>query len=160
ALVVTASVLALLLRAPMLGRAAVLAAPVALAASLLASLAGLWQPRGLTIALAVATSLGPLALAALLRDRRAVGVALATVLLLHRVVPAWRPESNALAALGARPEGGGRFYGIGNRGETVLLATAIPAAAWLGLRSLVPIAALALATFGLSRTGADGGGIV
>jgi cytochrome c551/c552 len=70
------------------------------------------------------------------------------------------PETHALAVLGARPDGGGRFYGIGNQVETLLLPPAIAAVAIGGLAWLVPIGALTLVALGWSRAGADGGGLI
>jgi len=78
----------------------------------------------------------------------------------YLVVFAVWPEVNSLAAIGARPDGGGRFYGAGNLTETVLLAISLEAAALLGRRAILPVLALALVTIGWSRAGADGGGIV
>src|SRR5205823_4699745 len=69
-------------------------------------------------------------------------------------------QVNSLAVLGARPDGGGRFYGVTNQMETLLLAPVIAAAAAAGLGSFVPIGVLALVTVGWSKAGADGGGIV
>jgi hypothetical protein len=64
---------------------------------------------------------------------------------------AW-PEVNALAVIGPHPDGGGRFYGVTNEVETLLLVPALlggPLAAALGL-----------VVVGWSRAGADGGGLV
>src|SRR5262249_41354139 len=68
-------------------------------------------------------------------------------------------EVNSLAAIGARPDGGGRFYGAGNLVETVLLTVSLEGAALLGRRAILPVLVLALITVGWSRAGADGGGI-
>src|SRR4051794_7711427 len=62
------------------------------------------------------------------------------------------PETQALALLGPHPWGGGRFYGISNELETLLLAPALV----LGLAA----APLVLLTVGWSRAGADGGGLL
>jgi cytochrome c551/c552 len=70
------------------------------------------------------------------------------------------PATNSLSVLGARPDGGGRFYGIGNQLETFLLAPAIAAIVVGGLPWLVPLSALALVTLAWSKAGADGGGLV
>ena len=67
---------------------------------------------------------------------------------------------NSLAVLGARPDGGGRFYGITNQLETLLLAPVLAAAASRRLGRLVAIGLLAIVTVGWSKAGADGGGIV
>ena len=76
------------------------------------------------------------------------------------IVLAVDPELNSLGVLGARPDGGGRFYGVGNQLETLLLPPVLVAAAIGGLRRLLPMAALALVTIGWSKAGADGGGVV
>jgi cytochrome c551/c552 len=70
------------------------------------------------------------------------------------------PETNALAVLGPRPDGGGRFYGVTNQVETLLLTTMIAGVAIGGVRWLVPIGALALVTVAWSKAGADGGGLI
>jgi cytochrome c551/c552 len=76
------------------------------------------------------------------------------------VVLATSPETHALAVLGARPDGGGRFYGIGNQVETLLLPALIAAVVVGGLSWVLPIGALALVTVGWSKAGADGGGLI
>jgi hypothetical protein len=58
--------------------------------------------------------------------------------------------------LGPHPDGGGRYYGITNETETLLLAPTLFATAVLG--PLVAIPALVLV--GWSRAGADGGGLL
>jgi mono/diheme cytochrome c family protein len=70
------------------------------------------------------------------------------------------PELNSLGVLGARPDGGGRFHGIGNQLETLLLPPVIAAAVLVGERWFFPLAALALFTVGWSTAGADGGGVL
>ena len=70
------------------------------------------------------------------------------------------PETHALAVLGARPDGGGRFYGIGNQIETLLLPPLLAAIVVGGLPWLVPLGGLALVTVAWSKAGADGGGLV
>jgi cytochrome c551/c552 len=69
-------------------------------------------------------------------------------------------ETNSLGVLGARPDGGGRFYGIGNQLETLLLTPLIAAIVLGGLPWLVPLGAVALVTVAWSKAGADGGGLV
>jgi hypothetical protein len=67
------------------------------------------------------------------------------------VLVVW-PDVNALAIVGPHPDGGGRFYGVTNEVETLLLVPVL-----LG----GPIAAaLGLVAVGWSRAGADGGGLV
>jgi hypothetical protein len=60
--------------------------------------------------------------------------------------------TQSLALLGPHPWGAGRFYGISNEVETLLLAPALV----LGLAA----APLVLLTVGWSRAGADGGGLL
>jgi len=66
-------------------------------------------------------------------------------------------ETVALSPFG--PSQSGRFYGINNLLETMLLAPALVGTALLG-RAGVGVAALAFVTVGGNRFGADGGGIV
>jgi len=71
-----------------------------------------------------------------------------------------RPEWNALAVIGPHPDGGGRFYGVTNQVETLLLPPALVLGALAGVR-LLPVVGLALAAgIAASRIGADGGGLV
>ncbi|HST16615.1 MAG TPA: c-type cytochrome [Gaiellaceae bacterium] len=91
--------------------------------------------------------LGILTLLGALLPRRSLWLFFAGYLV---VLVAW-PETQSLALLGPHPWGGGRFYGISNELETMLLAPALT----LGL----PAAPLVLLTVGWSKAGADGGGI-
>jgi len=138
-------------------RAAGLGGAAAVTASLLLSWAGATRfalvigvMAALTIVLAVAGSL----------RRSVVPAVVAAFLVALTVILAVDPELNSLAVLGARPDGGGRFYGVGNQVETLLLPPVLVAAAIGGLRWLVPLAALALVAIGWSKAGADGGGIL
>jgi mono/diheme cytochrome c family protein len=70
------------------------------------------------------------------------------------------PSLNSLGVLGAHLDGGGRFYGVTNQLETLLLAPTLAAAAADGAAWLVGLGVLVLVTDGWSRAGADGGGIV
>ena len=70
----------------------------------------------------------------------------------YLVVLVASPETQSLALLGPHPWGGGRFYGVSNELETLLLAPALV----LG----VAAAPLVLLTIGWSRAGADGGGLL
>ena len=72
------------------------------------------------------------------------------------VLAAW-PETNSLAVIGPHPDGGGRYFGVTNMVETLLLAPALVAAAELGV---LPVALLTLVLVGWSRAGADGGAVV
>ncbi len=138
-------------------RAAGLAGAAAVTASLLLSWAGATR-FGLVIP-AMATLTIALAVAGSLR-RRIVPATAAAFLVALTVVLAVDPELSSLAVLGARPDGGGRFYGIGNQVETLLLPPVLVAAAIGGLRWLLPLAAVALVAIGWSKTGADGGGLL
>jgi hypothetical protein len=68
----------------------------------------------------------------------------------YLVVLVVSPETQSLAMLGPHPGNGGRFYGLTNETETLLIAPAL----LLGLAA----APLVLVTVAWSRAGADGGG--
>lgn len=138
-------------------RAAGLGSTAAVTASLLLSWAGATR-FGLVIAAMAALTI-VLAVAGSLR-RSVVPAVVAAFLAAFTIVLAVDPELSSLAVLGARPDGGGRFYGVGNQVETLLLAPVLVAVAIGGLRWLVPLAALALVAIGWSKAGADGGGIL
>ncbi|MFL5954070.1 MAG: hypothetical protein ACJ76I_08190 [Gaiellaceae bacterium] len=70
----------------------------------------------------------------------------------YLVVLVSSPATQSLALLGPHPWGGGRFYGVSNEIETLLLAPALV----LGLAA----APLVLLTIAWSRAGADGGGLL
>ena len=148
---------ALLLRTTLAARLCVAIAPVMVAVSLLLSLAGAARPAVLLPVLVVGSVLIALAVAA---PRRVVAYLGPAILLLFLVVLwAW-PETAGFAAIGPRPEEGGRFFGINNVVETVLLTITLYSAAELGLARLVPVAALAFVAIGWSHAGADGGGLI
>jgi cytochrome c551/c552 len=153
-LTVVLTIIALTLYAP---RAAALGGAAALAVSLLLSSAGATRLDAVIAAMAALTI--ALALAGSFR-RSIVPAVVAAFLVALTIVLAVDPELNALAVFGARPDGGGRFYGVSNQAETLLLAPVLLAAAIGGLRWLVPLAALALLAIGWSKTGADGGGVL
>jgi hypothetical protein len=137
--------------------ASVLAPAAAIAASLLLSAVDatrLWLVIAAGIALTAAFAFAGAA------RRRRIPLAVAAFLAAYLVILAASPETNALGVLGARPDGGGRFYGIGNQLETLLLVPVIAAVAVGGLRWFVPLGLLALVTIGWSKAGADGGGLV
>ena len=62
-------------------------------------------------------------------------IVVAAFLAAFTIVLAVDPELNSLAVLGARPDGGGRFYGVGNQVETLLLPPVLVAVA-IGGRAL------------------------
>lgn len=138
-------------------RAAGLGGAAAMTASLLLSWAGATRfglviaaMAALTIVLAVAGS----------SSRRVLPSVVAAFFAAFTIVLAVDPELNSLAVLGARPDGGGRFYGVGNQVETLLLPPVLLAVAIGGLRWLFPLAALAFVAIGWSKAGADGGGLL
>ncbi len=92
--------------------------------------------------------------------RRIVPVVVAAFFVALLVLLVRDPPLNSLAVLGAHLDGGGRFYGITNQLETLLLAPAIVTAAADALAWLVAFGLLVLVTVGWSRAGADGGGLV
>ena len=144
--------LAFLLRARLLARAAVVFGAAALSASLITSGSGWERTTPVLVGLA-GISLALAAVGAALPRAPLVVAALVALLL----VLAIDTSVNSFGPLGPHPEGGGRFYGLGNLQETLLLPPVLAAAAgpWL-----VPIGILALVTVGWSHAGADGGGMV
>ncbi len=143
--------LALLFRSAWLARAGVLSIPAALSAGLLISALGGSRPAYAITALTVLTVVGALGLA-----RLPLAAVVTVFLAVFLVVLAVWPETNALSIVGPHPDGGGRFYGITNEVETLLLAPVLVAATtWFW-----PVAALALANVAWSKAGADGGGIL
>ncbi len=141
---------------PYLGRAGVAAAPAVLTVSLLLAALAVGKPSHTTLLLAVGTV--ALALAVATPPRLLPWALVALVVAYLVVFVAW-PNVNSFAAIGARPDGGGRFFGAGNLTETILLAISLEAAYLLGRRWILPIAVLTLITVGWSRAGADGGGV-
>jgi hypothetical protein len=133
------------------GRAALLVAPAAIAAALALSAAGVSDRWAVAVAIVAA---------ALAAARLPLVPAVSAFLVAYLAVLVWWPETNALAALGAQPDGGGRFYGVTNQVETLLLAPMLAAGSLLSLPLLVPFALLALVTVGWSDAGADGGGVL
>ena len=151
--------LALLVRSPAVARACVLASPLALAASIALSGAGLTRPALLVTALALLTVSLAVAGGALLH-RRALAVAFTALVAAYLVVLVVEPTWPALAAIGPTPGEGGRFYGSTNLTTSIVVAVTLFAGATFGLRGLVPVALLSLVTVGWSKAGADGGGLV
>ena len=86
-----------------------------------------------------------------------LGWACAAILLAYLVSMGLDAETVALSPFG--PSQSGRFYGINNLLETMLLAPALLGAALLGRAGLL-VVGLAFVTIGGNRFGADGGGIV
>jgi cytochrome c551/c552 len=106
-------------------------------------------------------SAAPIAAALLAsRRKRALPFLVAAFFVAFLLILTLSPETNSLAVLGPRPDGGGRFYGVTNLVETLLLAPLIAAVVVGGLPWLLPLGALALVTVGWSKAGADGGGLI
>jgi hypothetical protein len=157
AAVLLGALLAVAFRSDYLGRAGLLAAPAVLAVSLALSAAEITRPSTVVLLLAALTVAAALIVAA---GSRLLAWALVGLVVAYLVVFVAWPEVNSFAAIGARPDGGGRFYGAGNLVETVLLTVSLESAALLGRRAILPVLLLALVTVGWSKAGADGGGLV
>ena len=126
--------------------AAVLAPGLAPRVVLLGLAANLWLAGWWVVAIvALAAAVLPL------------GLACASVLLAYLLVLGFDPESVALSPFG--PSQAGRFYGVSNLLETMLLVPAILGPALLG-RIGVAVAGLSLVAVAGSRFGADGGGLL
>ena len=139
-----------------LGAPGIVGCVAAIVASLVLSAAGVggfWPlvvgVVGITCALALAFS-----------RRRVVPFAIAAFLVAFLCILLVDTRLNSLAVLGARPDGGGRFYGVTNELETLLLAPTLVAASADGSPWFAAVSAVALVTVGWSRAGADGGGLV
>jgi hypothetical protein len=154
------ALLTILLRSSLMGRAALLTAPVSLTSALVLSALEVTTPWRAVVALAAATAIGAPALAAVTARRRALAAALVAIFGLYLVVFAVSTETSSFAALGARPENGGRFYGFQNQLETLLLVPGLLGAALASTRLYLPVAGLVLVTVGASFAGADGGGVL
>ena len=126
--------------------AAVLAPGLAPRVVLLGLAANLWLAGWWVVAIvALAAAVLPL------------GLACASVLLAYLLVLGLDAESVALSPFG--PSQAGRFYGVSNLLETMLLVPAILGPALLG-RLGVAVAGLSLVAVAGSRFGADGGGLL
>jgi hypothetical protein len=152
--------LALVSRWPVLGRAAFLTAPACLVTAVVLSAAGLTEPWQVVVGLALAGGAIALAGGAVLRPRLPLAFGLAAAFVFLFAVMWTEPEWNSLAALGPRPDGGGRFFGVTNQVETLLLAPALVLGTLAGLRALPAVALLLAAGIAASSVGADGGGLV
>ncbi len=118
---------------------------LAIRALLVALAANLWLEPVLAVAAGVAAVVLPL------------GLASTAVLGAYLVAMGLDAETVALSPLG--PSQSGRFYGVNNLIETLLLVPSFVGAALLGSAG-VAVALLALITVGGNRFGADGGGLV
>jgi mono/diheme cytochrome c family protein len=118
-----------------------------------------WALRALLVVLAANLWLDPLlaVVAGVAVLALPLGLACGAILAAYLASMGIDAETVALSPFG--PSQSGRFYGINNLLETLLLAPALAGAALLG-RWGVGVAALAFVTIGGNRLGADGGGIV
>jgi len=118
-----------------------------------------WALRALLVGLATNLWLSPLLAVAAGVTVLALplGVACGAILAAYLVSMGIDAETVALSPFG--PSQVGRFYGINNLLETMLLAPALVGPALLG-RWGIGVAALAFVTIGGNRFGADGGGIL
>ena len=158
ALVFGFAALAWLLRSPLFGRAALLSIPAMVLASTIAS--ALHVEHGLAWwsgAIALLLTL-PLAIAA--RSIGLMAIALAALLDAYALFLLFWSTTVSLAALGPHPEGGGRYYGLTNQIETLLLAPTLALGALVELPLLALVALASLVVVGWSRLGADGGGLI
>ena len=138
------------------GAPGVLGCASAVAASLTLSAGGVEAFWALVFGLAGLTA----AFALVFPLRRLVPYIVTAFLVTLLLVLVFDTRVNSLAVLGARPDGGGRFYGITNQLETLLLAPVLAAAGSGRRRRLFGIGLLALVVVGWSKAGADGGGLV
>lgn len=159
-IIILFALLGLLARSPLLARAALLGAPLALASALALSALEVTEPWIVVSSLATITVTGALVLAALTARRRALAAVLIAIFPLYLLVLSSSTETSSFAAIGARPENGGRFYGFQNQVETMLLVPGLLGAALAGRRLFIPVALLVLVTVGASFAGADGGGVL
>jgi cytochrome c551/c552 len=150
AVIVTVGLLGLLGAPGVLGCVAAVVASLVLSA---AGVGGLWPLVLGVVGITAALALAP-------RARRVAPVAIAAFFVAFLCVLLFDTQLNSLAVLGARPDGGGRFYGVTNELETLLLAPTLVAAAADGAAWFVAVGMLALVTVGWSSAGADGGGLV
>jgi hypothetical protein len=159
-LVILLALLALATRAAALDRATFLAPSALIAAAVVFSAAGLASPGQAVLAVALVGAAAALAGGALLLPRWPLALGLAALFAFLFTVMWAKPEWNALAVIGPHPDGGGRFYGVTNEVETLLLAPALVLGALAGTLAL-PFVALVLSEgIAASRVGADGGGLV
>jgi hypothetical protein len=142
-----------------LGRAAFLAAPACLVVAVVLSAAGLTRPRDVILALAISSATLALAGGALLRPKLPLALGLTAVFAFLYAVMWAKPEWNSLAAIGPRPDGGGRFYGVNNQVSTLLLAPALVLGALAG-PAMPAVALLVVAGMAASSIGAQADGLV
>jgi hypothetical protein len=159
-LVLVLTVLALGTRGTLVARATFLAPSACIAAAVALSAAAVDSPSAAVLGVALAGVAGCLAGGALLRPRLPLGLALAALFAFLFAVMWAKPAWNALAVIGPHPDGGGRFYGVTNEVETLLLAPALVLGALAGALVVPAVAVVIAGGIAASRVGADGGGLV
>jgi len=158
-LMIALSLAALLTRAAALCRAAFLVPSTSIAAAVALSAAGV-EPRWAVLGVALLGGGGALLGGVFLRPRLPLALALSALFAFLFAVMWAEPAWNALAVIGPHPDGGGRFYGVTNQVETLLLPPALVLGALAGT-ALLPLVGLVLAAgIATSRIGADGGGLI
>jgi len=160
ALMGSLGLLALLTQSALVGRAAFLVAPLCVAIAVLLSAIDVTAPWVAALVLAILAPTAALGAAALLRPRLPLAVGLGALFVFPFAVMWARPEWNTLAVIGPHPDGGGRFHGLTNQVETLLLSPALVLGSLVGLRALPFVALAVSAGVAASRMGADGGGLV
>jgi hypothetical protein len=151
--------LALVSRRAVLGRTAFLAAPAGLVLAVVLSAVGVTRPWQVIVFLALPSAVLALLGGAVLRPRLSLAAWLAAVFAFLYAVMWAKPEWNSLAALGPRPDGGGRFYGVNNQVSTLLLSPALVLGALAG-PALPAVALLVAAGMVASFIGAQADGLV
>jgi hypothetical protein len=160
ALMGSLGLLALQTQSAPVGRAAFLVAPLCVAIAVLLSAIEVTTPWVAALVLALLAPAAAVGAAALLRPRLPFALGLGALFFALFAVMWARPGWNTLAVIGPHPDGGGRFHGLTNQVETLLLSPALVLGSLIGLRAL-PVVALAVsAGVAASRMGADGGGLV
>ncbi len=146
---------ALRTRSALLARSALLYPLAAIGLALLASALEVVGPVVTTVVVLLAAPVA-IGIAATVPLTIAVPVFLGA----YGLVLGLSPETNSLMALGPNPWSGGRFYGVTNQIETLLLGPALAAGVSLAGWRLGALALLSLVVVGASETGADGGGVL
>src|SRR5207253_5398360 len=136
-----------------------LAAPACLVVAVVLSAVDVTRPWQVIVFLALASAVLALFGGAMLRPRLALAAGLAAVFAFLYAVMWAKPEWNSLAALGPRPDGGGRFYGVNNQVSTLLLAPALVLGALSGA-ALPAVALVVVAGMVVSFIGAQADGLV
>jgi len=143
-------------------RAAILGFASGLVANLVLGVTGGSTPWVVLVSIALAVAVGAPLLALVLRSRGAIALAFAVVLAAYLLALGLDAPSIALSPFG--PSQTGRFYGVSNLLETMLLLPALVGAAWAserwGLAGFLVVALLAFAAVAGNRFGADGGGAI